>query len=126
MLVVLGAMVMLLGSLGCGSSKADDDPWSTHYVGSPDDVWVAIHMVLVDLDYDVEIENREDGLVRAVRQGDDENPTVVLSLDQIMRSEEVRVYVRVGAGPDAPTMARDRQETYAKEFLAMLNGVLYK
>lgn len=126
MMPVLGAAIVLFGSLGCASSNADEDPWSTHYVGSPDDVWVSIHIALIELDYDVESENREDGKVRAVRDGDDENSTVVLSIDQIMRSGEVRVYVRVASEPGEPALSRDQQETFAKEFLAVVNGILYK
>ena len=120
-LAVLGMTVVMMGGLGCASSATDGDPWSTHYVGSPDDVWVSIHIALVELDYEVESENREDGKVRAVRDGDDEN-----SIDQIMRSEEVRVYVRVASGPGEPTMSRDQQEESAKAFLALVNGLLYK
>ena len=125
-LAVLGMTVVMMGGLGCASSATDGDPWSTHYVGSPDDVWVSIHIALVELDYDVESENREDGKVRAVRNGDDENSTVVLSIDQIMRNEEVKVYVRVAAGPGEPAMSRNLMEKHAKDFLALVNGLLYK
>jgi len=124
-MAILGMMVVLIGCIGCAVTKPSSDPWTTHYVGSPDQVWTAIHISLVDLDYDVESENREDGLVRAVRKGDD-GMTVVLSIDQIMRNEEVKVFVRVAAGPDEPAMSWDRQEKNAKDFLALVNGVLYK
>jgi len=125
-LAVLGMTVVMMGGLGCASSATGGDPWSTHYVGSPDDVWVSIHIALVELDYDVESENREDGKVRAVRDGDDENSTVVLSIDQIMRNEEVKVYVRVAEGPGEPAMSRNLMEKHAKDFLALVNGLLYK
>ena len=124
-MAILGMMVVLIGCIGCAMTKPSSDPWTTHYVGSPDQVWTAIHISLVDLDYDVESENREDGLIRAVRKGDD-GTTVVLSIDQIMRNEEVKVFVRVAAGPDEPAMSWDRQEKSAKDFLALVNGVLYK
>jgi len=124
-MAILGMMVVLIGCIGCAVTKPSSDPWTTHYVGSPDQVWTAIHISLVDLDYDVESENREDGLVRAVRKGDD-GMTLVLSIDQIMRNEEVKVFVRVAAGPDEPAMSWDRQEKNAKDFLALVNGVLYK
>ena len=124
-MAILGMMVVLIGCIGCAVTKPSSDPWTTHYVGSPDQVWTAIHISLVDSDYDVESENREDGLVRAVRKGDD-GTTEVLSIDQIMRNEEVKVFVRVAAGPDDPAMSWDRQEKNAKDFLALVNGVLYK
>ena len=123
---ILGVTIVLFGCLGCAATKPSSDPWTTSYIGSPDNVWTAIHIALVDLDYDVETENREDGVVRAVREGDDNNSTVVLSIDQIMRNAEVSVYVRVAAGPDEPAMSLDQQEKHAKDFLALVNGVLYK
>jgi len=123
---VLGVTIVLLAGLGCAVTKPSSDPWTTSYIGSPDNVWTAIHIALVDLDYDVESENREDGIVRAVRDGNDENSTVVLSIDQIMQNEEVRVYVRTAAGPDEPEMSWDQKEKHAKDFLALVNGVLYK
>ncbi len=126
MAAALGVTIVLLGCLGCAAIKPSSDPWTTSYIGSPDNVWTAIHIALVDLDYDVESENREDGTVRAVRDGNDENSTVVLSIDQIMQNEEVRVYVRAAAGPDEPEMSWDQKEKLAKDFLALVNGVLYK
>lgn len=122
---MLGLAVVLLGSLGCAATRPSSDPWTTHYVGSPDDVWTAIHMALLDLDYDVEAENREDGKVLARRDGDD-GSTEVLTIDQIMQNDEVRVYVRVAAGADEPELDWDQKERLAKDFLALVNGVLYK
>jgi hypothetical protein len=115
-----------LMSFGCAATQPSSDPWVVNYVGSPDDVWVACHIALVDLDYDVESENREDGLVRAVRPGAEEGTIEVLSLDQIMRSDDVKVYVRAAAGPDQPAMGAARKETLAKEFMALVNGLLFK
>jgi len=125
-MAILGMMVVLIGCIGCAATKPSSDPWTTHYIGSPDDVWIAIHIALVDLDYEVETENRVDGIVRATRDGDDENSTVVLSIDQVMRTNDVNVYVRVAAGPDEPVMSWDQMEKHAKDFLALVNGVLYK
>ena len=125
-LAILGVLVVLIGCIGCATTKSSSDPWTLIYIGSPDDVWTAIHIALIDLDYDVETENREDGLVRAVRDGDDKDSTVVLSIDQIMRTNDVNVYVRVAAGPDEQAMSWDQQEKHAKDFLALVNGVLYK
>ncbi len=125
-LAILAIAVVLIGSLGCAATKPSSDPWVVNYVGSPDDVWVACHIALVDLDYDVESENREDGRVRAVRPGAEEGTIEVLSLDQIMRSDDVKVYIRAVAGPDQPAMDAARKETLAKEFMALVNGLLFK
>lgn len=112
-------------ALGCASGPSSD-PWIISYVGSPDDVWIALHIALIALDYDVESENREDGLLRAAREGSASGATQVLSIDQIMRNDEVKAYVRVASGPGEPAMDLGRRETIAKEFLARVNDVLYK
>lgn len=123
---ILGMALLAFGVLGCAATRPSSDPWVINYVGSPDDVWVACHIALVELDYDVESENRDDGLVRAVRPGVAEDSTEVLSLDQLMRSNDVKVYVRAAAGPGQPAMDFSRKETLAKEFMAVVNGLLFK
>jgi len=124
--VILATAFVVMVNFGCAATKPSSDPWVIDYVGSPDDVWAACHIALVELDYDVESENRQDGLVRAVRAGAEEGSIDVLSLDQIMRTNDVKVYVRAAAGPDQPAMDFSRKEELAKEFLAMVNGLLYK
>lgn len=123
---ILGMALLAFGVLGCAATRPSSDPWVINYVGSPDDVWVACHIALVELDYDVESESRDDGLVRAVRPGVAENSTEVLSLDQLMRSNDVKVYVRAAAGPGQPAMDFSRKEALAKEFMAVVNGLLFK
>jgi len=125
-MMVLAVVVVLVASLGCASLKTEGHPWTTHFVGDPDFVWQALHLAMIELDYDVEAENRFDGTIRAARAGDEPGSTVVLSIDQIMRTNDVNVYLRVAAGPDEPVMSLDRQEKHAKEFLALVNGLLYK
>jgi hypothetical protein len=126
-LAVLGVAVVLITSAGCASASRDHgNPWTTHYVGDPDSVWQALHIATIELDYDVETENRSDGTIRAVRTGDEPGATVVLSIDQMMVTNNVKVYVRVAAGAGEPAMSRDQQEKHAKDFLALVNGLLYK
>jgi len=117
---------VLIASLGCASLKTEGHPWTTHYVGDPDTVWEALHISMIELGYDVESENRFEGTILAVRSGDKPDTTVVLSIDQIMRTNDVNVYVRVAAGAGEPAMSLDRQEKHAKDFLALVNGLLYK
>jgi len=124
--VILAMALVVVVNFGCAATKPSSDPWVINYVGSPDDVWCACHIALVELDYDVESENREDGLVRAVRPGADEGSTEVLSLDQIMRTNDVKVYVRAARGPNQPAMDAARKETLANEFMALVNGLLFK
>jgi len=124
-IISLAAAVLVAG-LGCASLKTEGHPWTTHYVGDPDLVWQALHLAMIDLDYDVESENRFEGTIRAVRAGDGQGGAVVLSIDQIMVTNDVNVYVRVAAGPGEPAMSLDQQEKYARDFLALVNGLLYK
>ena len=123
---ILGMVLVAMLSFGCAATKPSSDPWIFSFIGSPDDVWTASHIVLVELNYDVESENRQDGLISAVRPGAAEGSTEVLSLDQVMRTNDVKVYVRAAAGPDQPAMDFSRKEALAKEYLALLNGLLYK
>jgi hypothetical protein len=123
---ILGIAVLVVAGLGCAAAKPSADPWMTHYVGSPDDVWIALHIALVDLEYDVESENREDGKIRAVSEAEGDESSVVLTIDQVMRNNEVQVFVRVAAGPDEPAMGFAQREKHAKDLLALVNGVLYK
>jgi len=124
--VILATAFVVMVNFGCAATQPSSDPWVINYTGSPDDVWVACHIALADLDYEVESENRQDGRVRAVRSGAEEGSTEVLSLDQIMRTNDVKVYVRASAGPDQPTMDFSRREALAKEFMALVNGLLFK
>ncbi len=125
-LMFLGVTIVVFGSLGCASSTAEGDPWTTHYVGDPDSVWQALHIAMIELDYDIESENRSDGTIRARRTGDEPDAKVVLSIDQMMVTNNVKVYVRVAAGAGEPAMSREGQEEHAKDFLALVNGLLYK
>lgn len=123
----VGALsVIVIGVVGCAITRPSADPWTTYYDGSPDDVWTAIHIALVDLGYEVETENREDGVVTAIRtpaQGIDGG---VLSIDQRMPNQEVKVYVRAAAAPGGTALGFDQQQALAKEFLAAVNDILYK
>lgn len=123
MVVLISSACVLAGA--CSSMSGDDEPWSTQYVGPPNDVWDAIHMVLFDLDYEVEEENRNEGTIRATREAGDSHPGAVLSIDQIMRGDMVSVYVKVAALAGEPVMDRDRQGAVATEFLTPLKGILY-
>jgi len=124
--MILGVTIVVFGSLGCASSTAEGDPWTTHYVGDPDQVWEAMHISLLELDYNIESENRDEGTIRAVRPGDAEGAKVMLSIDQMMVTNNVKVYIRVAAGAGEPAMSRDQQEKHTKDLLALVNGLLYK
>ena len=120
------AAVALMSIIGCASSTADDAPWTTHFVGSPDDSWSAIKIALAELDYDVTSENRHNGRISAAREADGDRLAAALDIDQVMRTNVVHIYVRVSGGTDGPALERGQQESLAKEFLDIVNCLLYK
>jgi len=112
-------------SFACASTPAGGDDWATQYVGSPDRVWAAIQLSLDELGYSIEDENRPDGRLRAVSTPSQQEAVVVLRIDQIMRSNIVKVYVKVNNDPSDPQLDLEQREAAAREFLAELNGRLY-
>ena len=58
--------------------------------------------------------------------GAEEGSTEVLSLDQIMRTNDVKVYVRAAAGPDQPAMDSAPRKPSPRSSLALVNGLLFK
>lgn len=122
----IGVIVLLASGLGCASSSQEEPPLSTWYVGSPDVTWEAIHVSLENLGYDVESENRENGTLRAARPAGNQNPACVLQIDQIMRTDAVKIYVRVQTAPDDASIDQEARQKIAQEYLTALNKLLYK
>jgi len=100
------AMVIAVSLSSCSTSKGSSDgTWNTSYFTNPDRVWNAIHLALIDLDYDVESENREDGIIRATSEPAEDGTVIALAIDQVMRTQDqVHVYVK-------PSFAGDRGST---------------
>jgi uncharacterized protein (DUF2461 family) len=119
-LTVAGVAVLTLG--GCASSPAaDDDAWSAAYVDNPDRVWTAIHQSLEQLGYEVEEEDRFDGTIRAVEMTDRPYQAVVLRIDQIQRTEVVRVHVHPSGGSTGAPDSYHRLDEAARAFVAELD-----
>lgn len=125
-LLSIGVIVVVASAFGCTSSSHKEAPLSTWYVGSPDFTWEAIHVSLEKLGYGVDSENREDGTLRAARPASGQTPASVLQIDQIMRTDTVKIYVRAQPAPDDPAMDEDARQKIAQQFLTALNKVLYK
>jgi hypothetical protein len=122
----IGVIALLGLALGCASSSHEEPPLSTWYVGSPDFTWEAIHVSLEKLGYDVETENRENGTLRAGRPAGNQSPASVLQIDQIMRTDAVKIYVRAQAAPDGASIDQETRQKLAQEYLTALNKLLYK
>lgn len=125
LLVGLSVCSLILPT-ACSSASKTDDPATLVYVGSSDDTWTAAHIVLIELDYDVESENRNEGKIRAIRSAGDDHSASVLTIDQIGRHDTISIYIRAMAAPGQPTMAPDQAERLAQEFLSPFKALLYK
>jgi hypothetical protein len=119
-------VIAAVGIAACTSSFGTGEPATLVYVGSSDDTWTAIHIVLIDLDYDVEKENRDEGTIRATRTADETRPRSVLTIDQVARTETISLYVRAQAVPGDPPMDEDQSRALAEEFLQPVRELLYK
>ncbi len=125
-LMAIGGILVLATALGCASSSPEDAPLNTWYVGSPNYTWEAIHVSLEKLGYRVESENRDDGTLRAARPARDDNPASALQIDQVMRTDAVKIYVRAQPAPNGPAIDQATRHKLAQEFLTTLNKLLYK
>lgn len=116
--------VLLAAVAGCSSSASDPDAWTAAYVDNPDRVWAAIHVSLDELGYEVEEEDRLEGTIRAAEIADEPYRGVVLHIDQVQRSEVVRVFVRPSAGSAGGPDGSSRRDGAVREFLDVLDRLL--
>ncbi len=93
-IVVVGLVVV--GSACATGQNQSKDEWMRGYLDDPDRVWAANLQVLDDLGYEVEEEDRYEGTIRAVAVEDVPYKGVVLRIDQIKRTDIVRVHVFAG------------------------------
>jgi hypothetical protein len=119
-MTLVGVTVLTLGAC-TSSTAADEDAWTAAYVDNPDRVWTAIHQSLEQLGYAVEEENRFDGTIRAVEMSDRPYQAVVLRIDQIQRTEVVRVHVHPSGGSTGAPDSYRRLDEAARAFVAELD-----
>ena len=102
---------MVLTGVACSSVQTEtSDPWMRGYLDDPDRVWAGCLRVLDDLGYEVEEKDRIEGTIRAVATDDVPHRGVALQIDQIKRTDVVRVHVFAGESgggqhPDVNTFA---------------------
>ena len=121
-LAAVAAAVTLLAAAGCSTSAGSEpDAWAAAYVDNPDRVWAAIHDALDELGYEVEEEDRFEGRIRAAEIADDRYRGVVLQIDQVQRTEVVRVFVRPSAGSAVGPEGFARRDEAVREFLGALD-----
>jgi hypothetical protein len=114
-------LAVVIGSACTSGSLGSDDKWMRGYLDDPDRVWAAIHLTLDELGYEVDKENRVDGEIRAAAVENRPNKGVVLKINQVMRTDVVRVYVHAGETSPGPQPDLKRLDAAAGEFLALLD-----
>jgi hypothetical protein len=94
------------------------------YLDPPNRVWAAIQISLDELGYEIEEEDRNDGIIHAVGLADGPNKGIVLKIDQVARTDVVRVHVHAGGSSSSGPFDMKRLDAAASEFLAHLDTKL--
>lgn len=124
--VVALFVMMVVSSSACSTFKGSSEgTWNSSFFTNPDRVWEAIQLSLIELDYEVESENREDGVIRATSEPAEDGTVIALAIDQVMRTEDqVHVYVKPSYTGDGGSEDLDRLKAAADEFMKTLNDKL--
>ena len=127
--VAVALVVAIVVTLpACSTFKGSSEgTWNTSYFANPDRVWNAIQLALIDLDYEVQSENRDDGVIRAASVPAEDGTVIALAIDQVMRTEgQVHVYVKPSFAGDQgstnPDLLRAAAEELIKAFDEKLKG----
>ena len=127
--VVVALVVAIVVSLpACSTFKGSSEgTWNTSYFTNPDRVWNAIQLALIDLEYEVQSENRDDGVIRAVSEPSEDGTVIALAIDQVMRTEDqVHVYIKPsfsgGEGSTNPDLLRAAADEVIKALDDKLRG----
>jgi len=126
-ILAVAAVVIALGfGLACSSwSSSPPDSWTGSYFQNPDRVWAAILETLIDLGYEVAESNRPDGTIRTVPRADEESADVVLSINQVVyTNDQVNVYVKPSVGDAGGAADSGVLKAAADQFMAALNNNL--
>lgn len=120
------AIVMVVSLSSCSTLKGSKEgTWNTSYFTDPDRVWGAIQLALIDLDYEVESENREDGIIRATSEPSEDGTVISLAIDQVMRTEDqVHVYVKPSFVGDGGSTNPDLLRAAADELIKAMDDRL--
>jgi len=124
-IVVLALVSSAVFTAACSSTSKTDQPATLVYVGSSDDTWTAMQIVLIELDYDITSEDRNEGRIKATRAADGTRPGSVLAIDQVARTDTISLYVRAAAAAGDPSLDDMQRQTLAEEFLGPVKALLY-
>jgi len=80
---------------------------------------------LIELDYEVLSENREDGVIRAASEPAEDGTVIGLAIDQVMRTEDqVHVYIKPSFTGDEGSTNPDLLKAAADELIKALDDKL--
>lgn len=124
--IVALAIGMVVSLAACSTFKGSSDgTWNTSYFTNPDRVWGAIQLSLIDLDYEVVSENRDDGIIRATSEAAEDGTVIALAIDQVMRTEDqVHVYLKPSFAGDQGSTNPDLLRAAAEELIKALDDKL--
>jgi len=124
--VVALFLAMVVSLPACSTFKGSSDgTWNTSYFTNPDRVWDAIQLSLIDLDYEVVSENRDDGIIRATSEPAEDGTVIALAIDQVARTEDqVHVYIKPSFSGDEGSTNPDLLRAAADELIKALDDKL--
>ena len=122
--VILAVGLALVWSACTTGQNESEDDWMRGYLDDPDRVWAACLQVLDDLGYEVEEMDRIEGTIRAVATENVTYKGVVLRIDQIKRTDIVRVHVFAGESGGGRHPDVDKYAVAAGTFLDALDVML--
>jgi hypothetical protein len=124
--LAVALLICIAAAPGCTSSlKSSPETSSASYFLNPDRVWAAIIETLIDLDYKVAESNRTDGKIRTEPRSHDDGPRVVLSIDQVMHTQDqVNVYIEPSAGDAGVAVDPSVLKAASDRFKASLDSKL--
>lgn len=121
--VVIIALTFCLSCSSVLSSPPESS--SSSFFRNPDRVWAAILETLIDLGCKVAESNRADGTIRTEPCSTDEGASVVLSINQVMHTQDqVSVYIKPSAGDPGVTVDPGVLKAAADRFKASLDKKL--
>jgi hypothetical protein len=119
------ALLAVVVTLSACATSGGGSQWTGSYFKDPDSVWNAIELTLLEFDYEVSTRNREDGVIRAESEPDEDGAVILLAIDQVMRTEDqVKVYIKPSFSVQGPSKSQDLLKAAADAFLKSLDAKL--
>jgi len=119
-------LTVAVSVISCSAYQSSSDgTWTTTSFKDPDRVWNAIQLVLIELDYEVIEENRDDGVIRTESNPAEDGAVITLAIDQVMRTnDQVKVYVKPSFSGNAGARNPDLLKAAADDFVKALEEKL--